>query len=155
MLNSFITFICKPKASKGLGLVFLVRNKVWWHKKTWSQQNVGSFLKSWPQSFFFDIFSTTAAMQYVLVKRVWGVFFEARDGFGPKFSGPRPIWAAPAQPKLVGPRAGPNPNLFPYRWVWAKIFRPGPAQIGWALGWARPKPIPIWGLHYIRWFFLS
>ena len=78
-----------------------------------------------------------------------------RDGFGPKFSGPRPIWAAPAQPKLVGPRAGPNPNLFPYRWVWAKIFRPGPAQIGWALGWARPKPIPIWGLHYIRWFFLS
>ena len=82
-----------------------------------------------------------------------------RDGFGPKFSGPRPIWAGPAQPKLVGPWAGPNPNPFPYRWVWAKIFRPkadlgrpGPAQIGWALGWARPKPIPS---HKNRKFFLD
>ena len=35
------------------------------------------------------------------------------DGFGPKFSGPRPIWAGPAQPKSVGPwaRPGPNPSL--------------------------------------------
>ena len=32
------------------------------------------------------------------------------DGFGPKFSGPRPIWAGPAQPKSVGPWAGPGPN---------------------------------------------
>ena len=77
-----------------------------------------------------------------------------RDGFGPKCFGPGPIWAGPAQPKLVGPCAGPNPNPFLYRWVWAKIFRPradlgrpGPAQISWALGWARPKPIPKFNLQ--------
>ena len=28
-------------------------------------------------------------------------------------------------------------------WVWANIFRPGPAQIHWALGWAKSKPIPL------------
>ena len=32
------------------------------------------------------------------------------DGFGPKFFGPRPIWAGPAQPKQVGSWAGPGPN---------------------------------------------
>ena len=37
-------------------------------------------------------------------------YFKIRDEFGPKFSGPRPIWAGQAQPRLVGAWAGPGPN---------------------------------------------
>ena len=93
--------------------------------KVKSIHSIRSYMGKWAVKFL----STPALLKFLILSPLRNM--TDRHGFGPKFSGPRPIWAGPAQPKLVGPWAGPNPFLrdgfdpkfFGPRPIWA-----GPAQ---------------------------
>ena len=63
---------------------------------------------------------------YLILMTIFLLMVAYRDGFGPNFCGPRPIWA---DLLWAGPRLGPFLELD--LWAWA-----GPGLSSFGLGWA-------------------
>ena len=105
--------------------------------KVKSIHSIRSYMGKWAVKFL----STPALLKFLILSPLRNM--TDRHGFGPKFSGPRPIWAGPAQPKLVGLGLGQThslidgfgPKFSGPRPIWA-----GPNWLGLGLGQAQTYP---------------